>query len=299
MGPASALLPAYRRDLEAAQRRLADPPVPVRQASTPVGTVEYARYGCGPTVLVLHGAPGGWDQGVDWARRRLGPGHDVVAVSRFGYLGSPLPEGATTALQADAYAALLDHLGVGRADVAAMSAGAMTAIRFAGQHPDRVRRLVLESPMLPTRKPVRLPPAAVYRFFAAAQPLWWALPRLPVVVRLAAGAPRRALDDDARAELAELNATSLPLGPRVAGGVFDRSVAAPELARDELPVDRITARTLVVNAAEAMLASHEDAAAFVRRLPDARLVDVPTGGHMLVGNVAHLRGVLAEFLGDR
>lgn len=287
----------YRRDLTAALDRLAHPPVPVERLDLPWGAVEYARYGSGAPVLVLHGSGGGWDQGVDWAQRRLGERHDVVAVSRFGYLGSTLPPEATTSAQADAYASLLDELGLDQVDVAAMSAGSMTALRFAVEHPDRVRRLVLESPMLPTRKPVRLPPAGAFRFLAAAQPVLWLLTRSAVISRLAAGVPRAQLDDAARAELAEINATTFPVRPRLEGMVFDRAVAAPELYRDDLPVERIIAPTLVVNAADAVLTPHDDAEAFVRRLPEARLLDVPTGGHVLVGNVAYLRGVLADFLG--
>jgi pimeloyl-ACP methyl ester carboxylesterase len=292
----AALIPAYRRDLVRARERLAHPPVPVRRLALPTGDVEFARFGEGRPVLVLHGAGQGWDGGVDWARRRLGDSSDVLAVSRFGYLGSALPAGATTALQAVAYAGLLDASGIERVDVVGLSAGSMTAIRFAGQHPDRVRRLVLESPMLPTRKPVRLPPAGFYRLAAATEPLWWALPRLPVMTELAAGATAKDLGDAGRTELAELMSTSLPMRPRVAGGVFDRAVATPELQRGELPVDAITAPTLVVNAADALLSPHEDAEAFVARLPEGRLVELTTGGHVLIGNVARLREELAAFL---
>ena len=292
----AALVPAYRRDLDAARRRLAAPPVPVHRLALPSGEIEHARYGSGTPVLVLHGSGQGWDGGVDWARRRLGQGHDVLAVSRFGYLGSSLPEGATTADQADAYAALLDALSIERADVVGLSAGSISAIRFAGRHPDRVRRLVLESPMLPVRKPARLPPAAAYRLFARLELVWWLVPRLPVTVKLAAGAPGKSLDTAAREELAALNSTTLPLGPRVAGAVFDRAVAVPELYRGELPIGSLTAPTLVVNAADALLAPHEDTEAFVRQLPDARLVELTTGGHLLIGHAEQLRTELAAFL---
>ncbi len=293
----AALIPGYRRDLAAARRRLADPPVPVHRLDLPWGTVEYARYGSGPTVLVLHGSAGGWDQGVHAAGVRVADDRDVVSVSRFGYLGSTVPDGATTTVQVDAYAGLLDALGVDRADVLALSAGSMTGLRFASRHPDRVRRLVLESPMLPVRKPVRLPPAGVHRLFGAAEPLVWALTRSRLLTRLAAGVPAGQLDDAGRAELAGINATAFPIAPRLRGMVFDRAVAAPELYRDGIPVDGITAPTLVVNAADAVLTPHDDAEAFVRRLPDARLLDVATGGHVLIGNVDRLRWEYADFLG--
>ena len=293
----AALVPGYRRDLAAARGRLADPPVPVHRLDLPWGSVEYARYGRGPTVLVLHGSAGGWDQGVHAAGIRFADERDVVSVSRFGYLGSTLPDEATTTMQVDAYAQLLDALEVDRADVLALSAGSMTGLRFASRHPDRVRRLVVESPMLPVRKPVRLPPAGVHRLFVAAEPLVWALTRSPFLTRLAAGVPAGELDDAGRAELAGINATAFPLAPRLRGMVFDRKVAATELYRDEIPVDGITAPTLVVNAADAVLTPHDDAEAFVRRLRDARLLDVATGGHVLVGNVEQLRREYTGFLG--
>lgn len=47
----------------------------------------------------------------------------VIAPSRFGYLGSTMPAGATVAAQADVYAALLDELGIDRLDVLAISSG--------------------------------------------------------------------------------------------------------------------------------------------------------------------------------
>jgi pimeloyl-ACP methyl ester carboxylesterase len=116
------------------------------------------------------------------------------------------------------------------------------------------------------------------------------------MAKLSAGAPYRDLDDDARAELAAIMNTALPLRPRVAGAVFDRAVATPELHRGELPVDAITAPTLVVNAADALLAPHEDAAAFAARLPDARLVGLSAGGHVSIGQSARIREELAAFL---
>jgi pimeloyl-ACP methyl ester carboxylesterase len=57
-------------------------------------------------------------------------GGDVRAIvpSRFGYVGSQLPPHGTPALQADAYVALLDHLGADRTVVMGCSAGGPSAI---------------------------------------------------------------------------------------------------------------------------------------------------------------------------
>ena len=47
----------------------------------------------------------------------LGERYRVIAPARFGYFGSTLPPNATPADQADAYALLMDHLGIDRAAV--------------------------------------------------------------------------------------------------------------------------------------------------------------------------------------
>lgn len=288
----------YRHDVAVARERLARPPVPVRRVPTAWGDVEYADHGEGPAVLVVHGSGGGWDQGWDWAQRRLPPGRRVLAVSRLGYLGSALPDGASTSLQARAFAAVLDHAGVDRADVVALSAGSVTAVRFAADHAPRVRSLLLESPLLPTRRPRVLPPARAVRVLAHSQWLLWRVTHAPVLVGLAAGTRWRDLPEPDRAELAAINATMLPLAPRVPGTLFDREVAAPEMLQGRLPVERVLAPTLVVNARRAVLATHDEAEAFVARLPHGRLLDVDTGGHVLIGNVDRLRTVLATFLDD-
>jgi pimeloyl-ACP methyl ester carboxylesterase len=71
-----------------------------------------------------------------------------VRPSRFGYLRTPLPAGATHARQADAFAALLDALDAPSAAVMAVSAGAASAAQLALRHPERVQALVLITPAL-------------------------------------------------------------------------------------------------------------------------------------------------------
>jgi pimeloyl-ACP methyl ester carboxylesterase len=68
----------------------------------------------------------------------IGDGFRAVAPSRFGCLGSPLPPGATAADQADAYAVLLDALGIERAAVVGFSAGTRLgdAVRAPAPRPD-------------------------------------------------------------------------------------------------------------------------------------------------------------------
>lgn len=109
--------------------------------------LEHVESGAGPAVLALHGGMGGVDQSLILARALFGdaPPHRIIAVSRPGYLGSPLGAAVTPEAQADLYAGLLDELGVTRCLVVAVSAGGPSAIQFALRHPQRCAGLVLVS----------------------------------------------------------------------------------------------------------------------------------------------------------
>jgi len=109
-------------------------PVTLRTAR---GIVEYASAGEGPTVLALHGAMGGWDQSMLLARILPLPSFRALALSRPGYLGTPLSAGRSPEERADLYAATLDALGVERTAAIAISGGGPSAIRFALRHRDR------------------------------------------------------------------------------------------------------------------------------------------------------------------
>jgi len=53
------------------------------------GPIEYTTYGQGSPVLVIHGAGGGYDQGLVTAKRFVGEGYLSIIPSRFGYLRTP------------------------------------------------------------------------------------------------------------------------------------------------------------------------------------------------------------------
>ena len=123
----------YRRELEAARRRLAERER--HSIQTRYGSIEYGERGTGPPLLFSHVLFGGFDLGLGSAEAYLGDGFRVIAPSRFGYLGSSLPAGGTPADQANAYAVLLDALRIERTAVVGFSAGGPSVIQFALHHP--------------------------------------------------------------------------------------------------------------------------------------------------------------------
>jgi pimeloyl-ACP methyl ester carboxylesterase len=124
-----------------------------RIVETASGPVEYATVGEGPAVLIIHGTPGGYDQGVLIAKVIGNPQFTFIAVSRPGYLRTPLSTGETPGEQADAYAALLDALNIRSAVILAVSGGGPSALQFALRHPDRCRGLILVSAMTQAPEP--------------------------------------------------------------------------------------------------------------------------------------------------
>lgn len=116
---------------------------PSLTAVTSRGPVEYAVRGEGPVVLVAHGGPGGYDQGLVLGELFRKNGFRVVAPSRPGYLGTPLDCGKTAEEQGDFLAALLDALNIPSAIVIGASGGGPAGYQLAQRHPDKVKALLV------------------------------------------------------------------------------------------------------------------------------------------------------------
>jgi len=292
----------YRRDLAAARTRLAGASA---LAATPCGPIEYASVGEGPPILLVHGAGGGFDQGLAIGAPLVARGHRVVAVSRFGYLRTPLPADASAAAQADAHACLLDALGLERAAVVGVSAGAPSALQLAVRHPGRVSALVLMVPaaFVPRSDgaaPVRTPPGTMQLFDTALRSdfLFWAIRRAApnLMIRGLLGTPPELVARAPRAERERLDAMLdqiLPVSERRVGLLND-AVVTTHLER--YPLERITAPTLTISAADCLYGTYDAARYTAEQIPGARLIGYPEGGHLLVGRMAGVASSIAEFL---
>ena len=122
-----------------------------RLAETNCGPIEYATAGNGQPVLIVHGAGGGFDQGLAVARLLVEGGFQVIAPSRFGYLRTPMPENRDrlAEAQADAHVCLLDTLKLSKVTVFGVSAGAPSSMRLCLKRPERCAALVLMAPAYP------------------------------------------------------------------------------------------------------------------------------------------------------
>lgn len=288
----SRLIRAYRVADEAAMARLAS--VERHFVDTSFGDVDFVVEGNGEPLLLIHGIFGGSDASMLYSGD-LFTGRRLIAPSRFGYLGSAMPAAATPAMQADAFAELLDALGVERVDVVAYSAGSPSAIQLALRHPERVAHLVIMSGDLPGATAVA-PPAATKLVFRSDVIMWLAtVVARPKLMRFVGGLPSGATPTESEHEtLLAILDSIFPVRDRAAGVLFDSFVSNP--AVNSYPLEELGVPTLIAHARDDTLASFDAAQDAARRIPDAQFLAVDRGGHLMLGQTEAVRAGLAAFL---
>jgi 2-hydroxy-6-oxonona-2,4-dienedioate hydrolase len=287
---AAGVLYAFKHDMDQAWARLAGRSHVI---ATPYGAMEYGEAGAGPPVLVIHGSGGGFDQGLAFADRLPSAGFRVIAPSRFGYLRSDFPLGASPEMQADAMAHLMDRLGLKRAIIFGGSAGALSATQLALRHPDRCQALVLLVPAIyaPDRRPNEsAAPNALARgavqAFLGSDFLFWAAIRLApdVATKTVLATPpelvkRAPAPERARIRTALLDI--LPISARRRGLALDSATAGVPVP---YPLRNLRCPVLAISARDDLYGTGRSAAYAASQAPDGRLVLYDDGGHMLVGH---------------
>lgn len=277
----------YRRQIGDARARL-DRPVQVTQTRS--GPMEWAEDGSGPPLMILHGTGGGWDQGLAMGGPLIPRGWRVIAPSRFGYLGTPMPEDASSEAQADALVDLLDALGIERIPVIGGSAGALPALAFAIRHPDRISALVPLVPAVwaPGHPEGAPPPKGLWLMQAALKSdlLFWSMLKLApgrMTQTLLATDPAlvAAASPEEQARVAAIRDGLLPVSRRAEGLINDAMLAGRPA---KMPVERITAPTLAAACRDDGFDTFAGASYIAATVPGARLLEFPSGGHIWVGH---------------
>jgi pimeloyl-ACP methyl ester carboxylesterase len=283
----------YREDMRRAWDRINT--FPTQRLQTRFGTIEYVDQGEGRPLLVSHGVLGSHvDTDHGWWATLPGPGFRVIGPSRFGYFGSTLPAGATPADQADAYALLLDHVGVDRAVVIAYSAGSGSVLEFARRHPERVIGLILACCRLGGGITTPNAFAPLFRLAYGADRAFWIFRRImPNAYARMMGKPKGYRPSTREAEaIADM---LFPLKPRREGAVFDGFVS--NLAADRFPLEEIAVPTLIINARDdTSFAPYRFAVKAAARIPGAKLVSIESGGHWFLGHDVEVREAIQAFV---
>jgi pimeloyl-ACP methyl ester carboxylesterase len=278
----------YSHDLTIARARLVGRSQTIE---TSFGTLEYAIAGQGEPMLIVHGAEGGFDQSIDMAGTLAGREYQLIAPSRFGYLRSTFPGSLTTAMQADAYAQLLDRLGINKVSVVGISAGAWSSLQFAIRHPDRCRALVLLVPAdyLPAGTSIH-GGASARAIFKSDFLAWVALKLMPIMPGAMTGmmlgtdsTVLRAADPGEKSRVRQILEHLLPVSSRYAGMQFDIKTAT---TREPYAIERIACPVLTISAEDDTFGTASRAKYIATSVPDGRTILFATGGHALVGHYA-------------
>jgi 2-hydroxy-6-oxonona-2,4-dienedioate hydrolase len=289
---------AYRSALSAARQRVS---TGSSVAQTKCGPIEYALRGEGPPLLIVHGAGGGFDQGL-----LLGtplPGFQVIAMSRFGYLRTPLPPDASAEAQADAHACLLDALHVDRVAVLGVSAGAPSTLQFCLRHAERCAAMVLLVPMTWGERPANASAPApsrtqqfVIRHTLNSDFVFWATTRLfrDTLIESILATPltdvKAASADDRMSSMLD----SIQPISRREKGLRNEGAVAQSLRRYEL--EKIAAPSLIASVEDDLFLTYANARYTAEHIPGAQFVGFARGGHLWVGHDAELAAAVTKFL---
>jgi pimeloyl-ACP methyl ester carboxylesterase len=273
--------------------------------ATRCGPIEVQQAGPGVPLLVVHGSGGGHDQGMAFAGALAQNGIHVVAMSRFGYLRTPMPADASAAAQADAHVCLLDALGIRRAAVMGGSAGAPSALQMAIRHPNRVSALILLVPLTykpPTHADSAPPmPAwveAMMMRLIGSDFLFWAALHVArdQVIKVVLATPPQLLATASPQERARVGAmldNILPVSARAKGLLSDTAVGK-HLA--PAPLEGIDVPTLIVSARDDRYGTYASAQYTANGIAGAKFIGFDEGGHTWVGHNDEVMAAVVKLL---
>ena len=295
----------FDRDISLATARAAQGSV---MLATRCGPIEYQETGAGRPLLVVHGSGGGHDQGMAFAGALAQQGIRVIAMSRFGYLRTPMPADASPRAQADAHVCLLDALGIERAAVMGGSAVGPSAMQLAMRHPDRVSALVLMVPLAwkpdaLTASAPALPPfvESMLMKLVGSDFLFWAglhVARNQVIKLVLATPPElvAAASAQERARVNNMLDSILPVSARAAGLASDSALGK---SLNRYALESIRAPTLVVSARDDGYGTYASAQYSASQIKGAKFLGFDHGGHAWVGHDEEVQAEILKLLADQ
>lgn len=264
-----------------------------RVVQTEVGQVEVAVTGTGPAILTVHGTPGGFDQ-VASTGSLFPKNHQQIAMSRPGYLRTPISSGRTPQEQAELHVALLDKLGINKAIALGVSGGGPSVIRLALDHPERTRAIVLLSARMRTKpKPSDDDGFSIRSIFSQDFLVWLFSEQL--ADGLVSDVEAKQLTPYARQTFMQIVMSSVPEEMRATGKANDLiQMTDPRL--NTWPLNEITAPTLIIHGLSDTGTDVEEAEYVRDQIPHAELVFLE-GGHFIgTTHAEEIRQIISQFV---
>ncbi len=261
--------------------------------NTEYGKANYFVEGEGDSILISHGIFGGYDQGYVSLKGLVGENYKKISVSRFGYVGSDLPQNPTPENQAKVFKEILDELNIEKTYVITTSAGGAAGIRFAIDFPERTKGLILLSSGCPSIKKTKEeikqmgmmgPPSLFVNDF----PMWFCMKYFSFIFNSMMGS---------KVNTEQLFDTMLPVKPRRAGIMADTNITNIDmmLNYDDYSIENIKAPVLVIHAKDDPMAKYEDIQKFISRInPEKAIFD--TGGHLISGHGEEINNCIIQFI---
>jgi pimeloyl-ACP methyl ester carboxylesterase len=264
--------------------------------TTELGDIEYSVEGEGPAALLIHGAGGGYDQGMLIGKKALGDGFMYITVSRFGYLRSPLLEESTVKNQAAIYAALLNHLEIDQAVILGASAGGPSALQFAHDYPDRSRALVLLSAVsIFMGEEIPLSTKVINTIQKSDFSYWLVLKMFRSQFSGMVGIPQDLYDElnpEDKQYADDMLDFMHPMSPRRPGNIHEATIRP--LSGEAM--SKITVPTIVFHAKDDLLVTYNHAEFVHRNIKNSELVSFDSGGHALVAELSNIPARIEDFL---
>lgn len=194
-------------------------------------------------------------------------------------------EGASFDEQAHAYAHLLDHLGIDKAAVVAISHGGPGALLLAALHPERVSSLTLISAGVASSPAADQAQAnrkgdmltTIFRHDFLYWAVTWLFRKQFLELMGADEAVIAGLTPEQRLLADQVIDRMNPVAPRSAGTAFDNQAAMPNQR-----VAAIRAPTLILHARDDTLQLYRNAEFAASAIEGAQLVSFTRGGHLLM-----------------
>jgi hypothetical protein len=195
--------------------------------------------------------------------------------------------------QADAYALLLDTLGIDRAAVFGYSGGGPSAIQFALRHAGRTTALILMASALPGK--AGAPPKTLAQAIFGSDRLFWMLKSYaPALFARILGMPKGFHPTpEERGRIGQTMDSLFPIHPRKRGVQFDLYVSNPDV--QAYPLEELSVPTLIINVKDDGLSAFGNAAQAARRIRRSKLVAIDRGGHLLLGSETRIQEEIAAF----